>query len=290
MHDLIIIGSGPAGLSAALCAKARNMDFLWFGTKGLSSKIERAEMIKNYPGLPSVTGKEMQKVLQEQIRESQLEIREEKVDSVYDMGNYYIACVDENMYEGRSVILAMGVTGVKEIPGEMEFLGKGVSYCATCDGMLYKGKNIIVICTDSSQEEEIEYLAELADQVTVFTTYKEFSLEKENIQHITGYPERIEGEKRISGVIYDGKKIGTDGIFILKESVNPAAILPGIQVKDGHILVDRMQRTNHAGCFAAGDCTGRPYQYAKAVGEGNVALHSVLTFLKENVERQNEQS
>ena len=212
------------------------------------------------------------------------------MDSVYDMGNYYIACVDENMYEGRSVILAMGVTGVKEIPGEMEFLGKGVSYCATCDGMLYKGKNIIVICTDSSQEEEIEYLAELADQVTVFTTYKEFSLEKENIQHITGYPERIEGEKRISGVIYDGKKIGTDGIFILKESVNPAAILPGIQVKDGHILVDRMQRTNLAGCFAAGDCTGRPYQYAKAVGEGNVALHSVLTFLKENVERQNEQS
>lgn len=288
MHDIIIIGTGPAGISAALSAKARNMDFLWFGTKQLSPKIEKAERIMNYPGLSDVTGKEMQQILQRQITEAQLEILEERVDSVFCMGKYYIACVNEKMYEAKSVILAMGVNGVKEIPGEMKFLGKGVSYCVTCDGMLYKGKKTAVICTDPAQEEEITYLADLAEQVTVFTPYDGCSIRKNNVIHIQGYPERLEGRERVDSVWCRGKQTKTDGVFILKESASPSALLPGLQVKEGHIEVDRMQRTNMEGCFAAGDCTGRPYQYAKAVGEGNVALHSAIAYLKENGKRQNE--
>ena len=165
MYDLLIIGSGPAGVSAALSAKARNLDFLWFGSRSLSGKIEKAERIMNYPGLPAVSGGEMRDAFLRQIDGLGIAVLEERVNSIYDMGGYYAALVNEKMYEGRAVILATGVSGSREIPGESRLLGRGVSYCATCDGALYRGKRIAVVCTDPSLEEEVVFLAELAAEV-----------------------------------------------------------------------------------------------------------------------------
>lgn len=286
MVDLLIIGSGPAGISAALSAKARNLDFLWFGTKNLSPKIEKAERIMNYPGLSAVTGQEMQEAFLNQICQAEIELQEMRIDSIYDMGGYYAACANDQFFEGKSIILATGVANAKEIPGESRFLGKGVSYCATCDGALYRGKEIAVVCTEPELEEEIDYLASMAQHVTVFTNYPTDRIQGDNITHRLGYPGEIGGDSRVQWLTCGGEQILVDGVFCLRGSVSPAVLLRGLAMDGSHILVDRQQQTNLPGCFAAGDCTGRPYQYAKAVGEGNVALHSVIAYL--NCRKQTE--
>ncbi len=281
MYDLLIIGSGPAGVSAALSAKARGLDFLWFGSRSLSAKIEKAGRILNYPGLPAVTGPEMRDAFLRQTGSLGISILEERVNAIYDMGGYYIALVNEKMYDGKTVILATGVSGSREIPGESRLLGKGVSYCATCDGELYRGKRIAVVCTDPQLEEEIEFLAGLASHVFLCTSYKDCGVRRENVRHVVGYPTEILGEDRAAGAVCGGETVEVDGVFCLRPCVAPAALLPGLAAEGGHIQTDRQQRTNLPGCFAAGDCTGRPYQYVKAAGEGNVALHSAVEYLNE---------
>ena len=284
MYDLLIIGSGPAGVSAALSAKARNLNFLWFGSGSLSPKISKAERVVNYPGLAAVTGTEMRDAFLRQIDSLGISILEERVNAIYDMGGYYISVVKEKMYDSKTVILATGVSNSREIPGESRLLGRGVSYCATCDGGLYRGKRIAVICTDPSLEEEIGFLADLASEVFLCTSYKGCSIRRDNVQHVAEYPAEILGVDRAVGVVCGGERVEVDGIFCLRSCVAPAALLPGLAAEGGHIQVDRQQRTNLPGCFAAGDCTGRPYQYARAVGEGNVALHSAAEYLKKAVE------
>ena len=140
MYDLMIIGSGPAGISAALTAKARNLNFIWFGSRALSTKIEKAEKIMNYPGLPAVTGSEMQSVFLKQIDDCGITITESQVNSIYDCGGYFAAGADNEIYEAKAVIMTVGMTTTREIEGEARLLGCGVSYCATCDGALYKNK------------------------------------------------------------------------------------------------------------------------------------------------------
>lgn len=287
MYDLLIIGSGPAGVSAALNARVRGLNFLWFGARSLSQKIEKAKCVMNYPGLPAVSGAEMRDAFLRQVDSLGIEILEERVNSIYDMGGYYTAVVNDRMYDGKAVILATGVSNSREIPGESRLLGKGVSYCATCDGELYRGKRIAVICTDPSLEEEIGFLAGLASEVFLCTSYKNCSVRRDNVRHVVGYPSEILGEDRAAGIVCGGEMVEVDGIFCLRPCVAPAALLPGLAAEGGHIRADRQQRTNLPGCFAAGDCTGRPYQYAKAVGEGNVALHSVLDYLKTTDEPSN---
>lgn len=148
---------------------------------------------------------------------------------------------------------------------------------------LYRGKRIAVVCTDSSLEEEIEFLADLASEVFLCTSYKDCGIRRDNVRHTVGYPMEILGESRASGIVCNGETVDADGVFCLRSCVAPAALLPGLAAEGGHIQVDRQQRTNLPGCFAAGDCTGRPYQYAKAVGEGNVALHSAVEYIKKAV-------
>lgn len=117
MYDLVIIGTGPAGVSAALTAKARKLNFIWIGNKNLSQKISKAEMIVNFPGMSKVTGREMMNILKEQIKDMEIEIQEGKVDSIYNMGNYYMCCMNDQMYETKTIILATGVENIRVIEG-----------------------------------------------------------------------------------------------------------------------------------------------------------------------------
>ncbi len=285
MYDLMIVGSGPAGVSAALSARARGLDFIWFGSRRLSEKLEKAEKILNYPGLSSVTGVQFRDALLSQIEALEIVICEERVVSLYQMEGTYAACTEKGFYESRCVLLATGVVGGSEIPGESRFMGRGVSCCATCDGDLYKDKRIAVICTAPSLCDEIFFLARLARSVELFTSFPWETAHCSNVIYHQGKPQRIEGSVRADAVICGEKRIEVDGVFCLRESISPTTLLPGIEMENGHVRVDRGQQTSLQGCFAAGDCTGRPYQYAKAVGEGNVALHSVLAYLKEWTEK-----
>ena len=279
MFDTIIIGTGPAGISAALTLKQLNINFLWIGTNKLSYKINSAEKIRNYPGLSSVSGQEMKEAFLKQINDMNIEILDKQVTGVYDLSTHYAVLCGQDTYEAKTIVLGLGVEAIKPIPGEIELLGQGVSYCATCDGFLYKGKDIIVSSSSKGFEHEVKYLADLAKNVTFIPLYKDYEVENDNVSVIKGMPKKITKENKKIYLDINDSKIEADGIFMLKAAISPAVLVPGLEASEGHIVVDRQMNTKLKGVFACGDCTGRPYQYAKAVGEGNVAAHSVVSYL-----------
>lgn len=288
MLDCIIVGSGVAGISAALTLKANQKTFLLFGQKALSEKIEKAESIRNYPGFLGGSGKNFVAALQQQLEQAEIPIQAERVSGVYALKDKYSVMTQEgSVYESKSVILACGVESVKQIEGEEAYIGRGVSYCATCDGFLYKGKTIAVLCTTKRLEHEIGYLAKIAEKIYLIPMYKDVEIMGENITVIRKMPKRIEGTKRVEKLLFStpptpelSAELPVDGVFMLRESVSPAVLVGGLQTENGHVVIGRDTSTNLKGCYAAGDCTGRPYQYAKAAGEGNVAAHSVSEYVK----------
>lgn len=279
MYDTIIIGTGAAGISAALTLKQLNINFLWIGTNKLSFKINSAEKIRNYPGLSSVSGQEMKEAFLKQINDMGIEILDKQVTGVYDLSTHYAVLCGQDTYEAKTIVLGLGVESIKPISGEIELLGQGVSYCATCDGFLYKGKDIIVTSSSKEFEHEVKYLADLAKTVKFIPLYKDYDINNDNVEIIKGMPKGITKENKKLYLDINGNKLEADGIFMLKAAISPAVLVPGLEAAEGHIVVDRQMNTNLKGVFACGDCTGRPYQYAKAVGEGNVAAHSVVGYL-----------
>ncbi len=283
-HDVIIIGTGPAGLSAAITLKMRRKNILLLGPGSLSHKIEKAQKIDNYPGLPGISGEGMQKKFLEHIKSMDIEITEDKVNAVYSMGEYFAVQGHKSSYEAATVILAAGMYVDKPFDGELENLGRGVSYCATCDAALYNGKSAIVIAYSRDDESEAEFLAQRADKVYYISMYGETAISGGNIDVISGrQPGRI--ERRDDGIcLIDGEwEITADGIFILREQVAPSQLVPGLEVSEGHVNVDRQAGTNIKGLFACGDITGAPYQYIKAAGEGNVAALSAVRYLAQRM-------
>lgn len=281
MFDAAIIGTGPAGISAALTLKALNKNIILFGSAELSEKIRKAESIRNYPGLSMVSGGDMMAAFSRQLREMDIEITQKTVTGVYLMGSHYGILCDQDMYGAKTVILATGVESVRPIAGELEFLGRGVSYCATCDGFLYKGKTVAVISTSPEFEHEVNFLADLAREVYLFPVYRGCGIRRENVHILSGMPTAVEGGRKAEQLQLSGEALPIDGVFFLKAAISPSALVGGLATENGHVTVDRNGRTNLPGLFAAGDCTGRPYQYVKAAGEGNVAAHSAVQYLAE---------
>lgn len=278
-YDIAIIGTGPAGLSAAINAKIRNKKCIIFGHKNLSAKVEKAHQINNYLGLPAVTGKELQLAFKKHIEEMEIEITEEKVTNIYPMGEYFVIMANNNMYETQSVILATGMQSGKMLEGEQAFLGKGVSYCATCDGGLYRGKTVTVIGYDKKEEEEVDFLATLAEKVYYIPMYNEPVEVKGNIEIIKDRPLAIIGDTQVRELVLKDHKIVTDGIFILRANISAGILIQNIELDEQHVKVDRTMKTNIEGCFAAGDLVGKPYQYIKAAGEGNIAALSAASYV-----------
>ncbi len=284
VYHAAIIGTGPAGLSAALNLKIHGKSLIWFGDPKFSEKLRKAERISNYPGFCPLSGTELAEAFQRQANQAGLEIKSAMVTSVMPFGSHYALMAGEEFFEAEAVILATGITVVGAIPGEKDFLGRGVSYCATCDGNLYRGKTLAVLSNTPRFSHELQFLAGLAGKVYYFPLHKQQERLAENVERMEGRMTEIRGEKRVEAVrLKDGQEIAVDGVFCLRDSISLATLLPGLETRDGHIAVDRRMATNLPGCFAAGDCTGRPYQYAKAAGEGNVAAHSLLEYLSEKL-------
>ncbi|MCH4239459.1 MAG: FAD-dependent oxidoreductase [Oscillospiraceae bacterium] len=279
-YEIAVIGSGPAGVSAALNAKIRGKSLLLFGSKQLSDKVLRSEKISNYPGLPDISGEELVGRLQKQLVEMEISVTEEAVTSIYPMGNFFTLLAGQKEYEAETVILTGGAGTAARIPGEEKLLGRGVSYCATCDGNLYRGKTIAVVCDTPTMESEAAFLAELAGKVYYLPLMKNSTLSGANVENLHSAVREIQGEERVSGVVLaDGTQLAVDGIFFIRNSVPPAVLLRNLKMQENHVAVDRQMHTNVEGFFAAGDCTGRPYQIAKAVGEGNIAAHAAVEYL-----------
>ncbi len=283
--DVAIIGTGPAGLSAALTLKLRGKNILLFGEKKLSRKINAAQEIKNYLGLPDASGEILREKFLSHLSDMKIEITEERIKAIYAMGEYFSLQGAAQKYEAKSIILATGVIVQTPLDGETEFLGRGVSYCATCDGIFYKGKNIAVISYSQAEEKEAIYLAGICDKMIYFPIYKNCELDKSkfpNIEIVREIPKKIEGEMKVSKIVTEKNSYDTYGVFILRENISAGTLVPGLAMDGAHIKVDRAMRTNISGCFACGDATGKPYQYIKSAGEGNVAALSAVDYLAGN--------
>ena len=253
---------------------------LLIGRKDLSNKVIKSHKILNYPGLPDITGEDFVKAMREHLERMEIEITEEQVTNVYAMGDYFAVQCAKEMYESRSVILATGVMPGSLLPGEEMYLGNGVSYCATCDAALYKGKEATVLGYSPKEEEEAAFLAEMADKVYYVPVYKdEVKLSDPKIEVIYGRPEEIRRAEGKSTLVLDGQEIVSDGIFVLRDAVSPGQLVPGLETDGAHIKTERDMSTSIKGLFAAGDITGTPYQDAKSVGEGNIAAISAALYL-----------
>ena len=220
IYDAAIIGAGPAGISAALNLKIHDKSLIWLGSKSLSSKIARAERISNYPGFPNATGEELQKAFLHHIEVMGLSLTDEMVNSILPMGGHYAIMAGSEFYEAKTVLFATGTVNTAVLKGESELVGRGVSYCATCDGALYRGKTIAIVITSPRFEHEANYLSDLAGQVLLFAPYKDCGVDMSKVTVMGPMPAAIEGTKRVEAVrCIDGSVYPVDGVFCLRESV-----------------------------------------------------------------------
>lgn len=277
--EIAVIGSGPAGVSAAITAKLRGKNVLLFGSKELSEKIGKAHRIQNYPGLPDVTGEDLRAAFQRHLDSMGLTVTEARVNAVYAMGDYFAVQTAQETYEATTVILATGVVQGKALPGEEEYLGRGVSYCATCDAPLYRGKAVAVVGSSLAAEPEAAYMAEVARSVLYLPLYEGTPDLPAAVQVVREKPTAVVGKTNVTALRTDAGKYPVDGVFLLRDAMAPTQLVPGLEGNGGHVAVNAKMQTNLPGCFACGDAVGLPYQYVKAAGEGNVAALSAVEYL-----------
>jgi thioredoxin reductase (NADPH) len=262
--DVIIVGGGAASTSAALTLQNRGKTVGVVTNRQETSSLYKAEKVTNYPGLPPMSGMELTALFRRQLEECGAELISGRALSVMSYGDSFGVAVGSDFYLCGAVILAAGITREKLYPGEGEFLGRGVSYCATCDGMLYRGKTVAVVGGGEEARQDADFLEGIGCKVLRFEQNGKYE---------------ICGGLKADTLLFGGEEYKVDGVFIIKDTVSVTKLVPGLVYENGAIVVDRNMATTVPGVFAAGDCTGKPYQLAKAVGEGNVAALSACDYL-----------
>ena len=275
--DLIIIGGGVAGCSAAITARQRNLKtlVLYAGDGALG----KTKLIDNYPGFPHITGPDLLAHLRDHATSMGAEFVRALVRRVMPMGDAFSVLAGNDLYTGRAVILAMGTARVKMIEGEEELVGQGVSYCATCDGMFYKGGTVLVIASDHEAVEEALFLSTLAQVLYVKEKPHETGDLPDTIKVLPGKPQSLamKGEQVV--LTTDQGEVAADGAFVLRPAVAMTQLIPEIEAVDNKLVLDTSLMTTIPGVFAAGDITGAPLQAAKAAGEGNIAVLAAAKYL-----------
>jgi len=280
IFDLLIVGGGPAGLSAAINGVIRDCRVLVLDT--WSTMLPRAERIENYLGLPDISGFEMMASFVSHALKIGVVIERGKASSILPMGKSFMINYGNLVITSKAVILATGVIRDKVIAGEEEYLGRGVSYCATCDGMLYRGKKAVVYGLSADAPEEANYLADIGVQVVYINPGLRPEALKPGITWYSGKLSGIYGDTTVGKVTCSGESIpdiDTDGVFLLRDAVAPHSLISGLQTENGYISVDKDMRTNIPGVYACGDCTGPPLQIAKATGDGLIAGQEAAKYI-----------
>lgn len=281
MIDVAIIGAGPAGLSAAVSARQRNKSVMVFG-RSIDASLILAKEIDNYIGMPNMTGEDMLNSFFKHAIDKGAEFKECKISQILSMGDYFTINAENEFFEAKTIILALGLSRSKNIEGEEKLVGKGVSYCATCDGMLYRNKNIVVVGETTEGEAEANYLHSIGCNVKYVPLYKDLINIDSNIQLLSGKAEKVVGENFVEGIVVNGEKINCDAVFFAKKTMPVTSLIFGLETENNTIKVDRNMCTNVKGVYACGDCVGSPYQVSKAVGEGLVAALSAAKYIEEN--------
>ena len=279
MRDVIIIGKGPAALSAAIYLKRANLDVLVIG-KDYGS-LEKAGAIDNYFGVPGgISGMELLEKGYEQARELDIEIRTEEVTGIRQEDNFIVqTTVGET--EAIAVLIATG----KSRAGFEDLSGKGISFCAVCDGFFYRGKSLAVIGNGDYAAAEITDLHHYTQDITLFTNGAPLITQRLNPDQKINHEKilEIKGTDRVEAIITEGGAYPVDGIFVAMGTASAVdfASKIGALVGGGNIIVDPAFMTTVEGVFAAGDCTGGFLQVAKAVSDGAVASKGIIKFVKE---------
>lgn len=286
MYDFLIVGGGPAGVSAALTAYNRNRSAMIISNPFRTNPLSRAQEVTNYPGVGPVSGAALLEGMYRQLKELNIPIVTQRAVQMMRLENRFACAVGADFYEGRTIILATGMTPRANIRGEAEYLGKGLSYCATCDGMLFRGKRVAVVGLAPDAAEEANFLASIGCSVYYFHKGTRPAALEASVSAYQAARYQILGDgTRVNGIEAEGFQYEVDGVFILRESLAADSLLAGVTMSEGHIVVDKSLQTSVQGAFAAGDCIGKPYQVAKAVGDGNVAALAADAWLREQDER-----
>ncbi|MCL2842231.1 MAG: NAD(P)/FAD-dependent oxidoreductase [Oscillospiraceae bacterium] len=277
--DIAVIGGGPAGLSAALNGRIRNKSVRIFSGDYKESGLYKAEWLENILGTPGMTGAAYLESSREQAAAKGAEFVQGRVLSIMPMsGKFTISC-GADIYTADAVVLATGIVQTTAFPGERELLGRGVSYCATCDGMLYRKKAVAVVIRSNEGIHEANYLQEIGCTVTVVSDGRNLGGLDSAVTVLEGKKIVVLGDGQVEGLSVGDQTVPCQGVFILRNTVAMSSLLSSLETDGGHIKVDRNMQTNIPGVYAAGDCIGRPYQVSKATGEGLVAALSAVEYL-----------
>ncbi len=273
MYDISILGCGPAGLSAAVNAFIRNKRIIVLGMEVCSPPLHKAQKIDNYLGFYGINGQELLEKFLEHARAMQIAIRHSKVELItINEDSTFNLLVDGEVLNSRSIVIATGIPYKPTLPREETYLGKGLGYCATCDGPIYRDKDVIIVAHDAEGEAEAQYMAEICRKVYYLPLYNNMGKIDSRIEIVQDKPSEIIANDYVKGLkLKGGRVINAEGLFVLGGETAPDRIIPGLKIIENHIQVDRDQKTNLPGVYAAGDCTGKPYQVAKSIGEGQVA-------------------
>ena len=270
MTDVIIIGAGPAAVSAALTLRMRGktVQMLYAG----GGALEKAHRVDNYPGMPRISGKDMLDIMHRQAMEAGAEMKKAVVQLVQPGKKKVTVLAGNEIFTCKALLIATGAPRKIGIDGEAELLGQGVSYCATCDGMFYKGKRVAVIGSFEEAVEDAAFLCDIAAKVAYFPEAAH-DLEKLDKRAEKMTQKVLSMEKKQEQVLLrteDGEFV-YDGVFVLRPAVALSQLVPKLETAGGKIVADEDGATNISRVYAAGDATGLPYQIGKAVGDGNRA-------------------
>ena len=286
MKKVLIIGSGPAGISAALYLKRSGRIDVCVISAG-SGSLAKAEKIENYYGLPEqISGQALYEQGVSGAKRLGITIIEEEALSIgFDDSFKPVVTTNRSEYHADALLLATGaVRKSLNISGIRELEGRGVSYCAVCDAFFYRGKDVCVIGSGEYALHEASVLANTSSSVTLLTNGEAPATEvPEGIKLCEKPIASIEGENAVEGVSFDdGSSIDVSGVFVALGTADSGDLArkAGAVINNGHIMVDQHMQTNIPGLFAAGDCTGGTLQIYKAVYEGATAAFSIINYLK----------
>jgi len=299
VHDVVIIGGGPAGLTAGIYVKRAMLDAVLLEKLGVGGQIIVTDLVENFPGFLEISGADLAIKFEQHALKFGLEIKGMlEVNGIEDIGKLKIIKTSEGDIETKSVIIASGTTPKKlGAKGEIEFTGKGVSYCATCDGFFFRDKEVVVIGGGDSAITEAIYLTKMAKKVTIVHRRNELRAEKINQDHAFSNPrigfvwdtvlEEIVGKNIVEKVILRNVKtniiseLKTDGVFIYVGLIPNTSFANVKKDEWGFIIADDKMETSAKGIFVAGDCRVTPLrQITTAVGDGAIAAVSAERYLE----------
>ena len=284
MYDVIILGAGPAGISASLYTKRANLETLILYND--KSGLEKASLIENYYGFKNgISGKELYETGIEQAKNIGVEVKKEEVVKIENNMEYFNVVTNTNEYKAKNLILATGNKKNKpKIKGIEKFEGKGVSYCAICDGFFYRNRSVSVLGSGNYAVAETNELINIADNITILTNgEKAPEFRADNVTIDTKEIEEIEGEDKVEKIKFkDGSTLKTDGIFVAQGVAGSSEFAKklGIMTNKDKIIVNENMETNIKGIYACGDCTGGLLQVSKAVYEGAKAGLQVIAGIR----------